>query len=254
MVPVRDTKIILIPFEVGIMPLLGVGAPPAVAAAGDDVLVNGVATTDSNFNDTTPVAGAGRDLLLWQRSGSGPDSISLQTSAAVPVVLSREMTDIAVVNSTTETDIFNFSVPANAMSTNRMLYLQILLHFLKNDAASITFTVRLYFGGTVIFADDQVFAGSSANTHGLSLNYYIGNQGATNDQSGGGYALRRVLVNPTTGIAGDVSSALIAGGPLVPADGVIDTTAAATLRATLQMSVASATADFTRKMAILTLN
>jgi hypothetical protein len=43
---------------------------------GDSVLVNAVPVVDANFNNTTPAAvGTGRNVF-FQRSGSGPDSVS----------------------------------------------------------------------------------------------------------------------------------------------------------------------------------
>lgn len=48
----------------------------AGGGGGDNVQVNGVAVIDANFNDTTPAAvGTGRNVF-FQRSGSGPDSVS----------------------------------------------------------------------------------------------------------------------------------------------------------------------------------
>src|SRR5207245_972419 len=59
--------------------LLGAGA-----ASGDNIQVNGVAVTDANFNDTVPAAAGGFTNVKWQRSGSGPDSISAFVPTSVP--------------------------------------------------------------------------------------------------------------------------------------------------------------------------
>jgi hypothetical protein len=68
----------------GIVPLSGGGTTAflradgtwVVPSSGDSVLVNAVAVTDANLNDTTPAAaGTGRNVF-FQRSGSGPDSVS----------------------------------------------------------------------------------------------------------------------------------------------------------------------------------
>lgn len=46
------------------------------AGGGDSVQVNGVAVTDVNLRDGTPAAPANALNVAWQRSGSGPDSVS----------------------------------------------------------------------------------------------------------------------------------------------------------------------------------
>lgn len=49
---------------------------PGGGGGGDSIQVNAVAVSDANFNDTTPAAvGTGRNVF-FQRSGSGPDSVS----------------------------------------------------------------------------------------------------------------------------------------------------------------------------------
>lgn len=221
----------------------------------DNVLINGVNVTDANFNDTTPVASAGRELMLWQRSGSGPDSISAQTSANVPVVLNRAMTDLTIVNTTTETTLYSFSVPANAMSTNRGIHVTVLADVLQNTLAS-TATFRVKFGGTTIFADATGSYANGAARRAWFFDFWIGNQNATNDQAGGGIYLPQditAVTAPTTGIAGDFSDSSTDGSPIIVADAAIDTTAAQTLGFTWQWTSAGAATEFRRRMAIATL-
>ncbi len=48
----------------------------ASGGGGDSIQVGGVAVTDANFNDSTPAAPTGGANVKWQRSGTGPDSVS----------------------------------------------------------------------------------------------------------------------------------------------------------------------------------
>lgn len=232
---------------------LGVYRPPEVAGgSGDSVLVNGAAVTDANFNDTTPAPSAGRANLLFDRSGSGPDLVRLMTPDSIPIVLDREMTDLSVVNSTTETDILTHSVPANAMGTNRALDALILMRGQINPLVDGQYTLRVYFGGTVIFEDVRLFT-SSTNTAAFYIRFLLGNQNATNDQIGAGFYGGLRETSPATGIAGNLANADWEGTPIISANSAIDTTVAQTFRITFQMDEAHATFSFNRKMAILML-
>lgn len=48
----------------------------SAAAGGDSISVNTVASTDAEFNDTTPAAPAGSVNVKWQQSGASPTSVS----------------------------------------------------------------------------------------------------------------------------------------------------------------------------------
>lgn len=58
---------------------LGLGAG---AGGGDNITIKTVAVTDADFNDTTPAAPGAAINVKWQRSGSGPDSVSAYVDAA----------------------------------------------------------------------------------------------------------------------------------------------------------------------------
>lgn len=55
---------------------------PTASAGGDDILVNSVACTDGNFNDSTPAAAGGGTNVTWQRAAASPDNISAYVIAA----------------------------------------------------------------------------------------------------------------------------------------------------------------------------
>ena len=66
-------------------------------------------------------------------------------------ILDRSTSTVDVVSTVTETTIYTFSVPANAMSTNRMLRLTMIGDVLNNDGTNRQFTVRIKFGATTMY-------------------------------------------------------------------------------------------------------
>lgn len=54
----------------------------AVIGSGDSIQVNAVAVTDANLNDSSPAAAGGGVNVKWQRTGTGPDSVSAYVQAA----------------------------------------------------------------------------------------------------------------------------------------------------------------------------
>ncbi len=54
----------------------------AAGGSGDSIQVNTVAVTDANLNDTTPAAPGDAVNGVWQRSGTGPDRVSVHLTGA----------------------------------------------------------------------------------------------------------------------------------------------------------------------------
>lgn len=50
---------------------------------GDSITIKTVAVTDADFNDTSPAAPAGDMNVKWQRTGTGPDSVSAYVDVSV---------------------------------------------------------------------------------------------------------------------------------------------------------------------------
>lgn len=169
---------------------------------------------------------------------------------AAPDVIDREITDLTVANTITETDIFTHSVAANSMGTTGMLMLNLVASLLDN--ATGVLTVRVKFGGTTIFQDDFVAFANSVDRHPIFMELWLANQGATNDQTGGGQINAGDPGGATTGI-GNLSGVIEAGSSVVFADSAIDTTTAQTFAVTVQWSAADANLSFIRRCAVLTL-
>jgi len=79
----------------------------------------------------------------WRLTGQSRPSTSV-------IVLDRDVTETEVVNTTTETTVYSFSVPANTLSTNRGLRLTLLGDHLNNSGSTTTPIVKVKYGATTI--------------------------------------------------------------------------------------------------------
>jgi len=81
---------------------------------GDNVQVNGVSATDANFNDTTPAAVAGVNVV-WGMTGTSPSSISAYAPAATPALVFSTIASAGTSTNLVRTDaqiaIFDGTIP-----------------------------------------------------------------------------------------------------------------------------------------------
>jgi len=61
--------------------------------------------------------------------------------------LDRDVTQAEVVDTTVETTVYTFTVPANTLSSNRLLHLILTGDYLNNSGSNKTLTIRVNFGG-----------------------------------------------------------------------------------------------------------
>lgn len=214
---------------------------------GDDILLTlaALATTKGDLLAATGAnatarlaAGANfRSLIADSSKGSGLDY------AGSTLTLDADVTEAEVVNTTTETTVYTFTVPANRLGTTRALRLSLIADTLANDGGTPSITVRVKFGGTVIGVYTEALS-STANRFAWRIEALIAMANATNAQ--------RSLVTYLRG-SGAVASA---GNPpasytSIPAHAVqvnnglaIDTTAAVELIVTVEWSAANANNSF----------
>lgn len=96
-------------------------------------------------------------------------------------VLDSAVASTTVGNTTDETTLYTFSIPANTLGTANALRLTLIGTILQNAAK--TLTLRLKYDDTVI-ATAVVVSSDSATTFPLKINAYLVAQGATNSQWG----------------------------------------------------------------------
>jgi hypothetical protein len=171
-------------------------------------------------------------------------------------VLARETTLLSIVSSTTETDIFNFTIPANAMGINRALRLTINWTRNNNSGAAETApTFRVYVGGTLRFQDASNAAASSANWVAGYTQLMLAMQNASNAMILSGIHRQSINTAPSTGI-GDIAGTADFGGEIGSATGTTftqDTTSNWILRVTWANGTNNAAVQFRRHYAVLEL-
>lgn len=133
--------------------------------------------------------------------------------------------NITVTNTTTETDVYSVTIPANTLGTAGLIYLHLVGKKIKNaGGVDSDMDMRVYFGGTLIAlipVPEVTVDSASGNT--LILDVYLAANGATNAQTA--HAKLAAQINQAAsaiGMAGDYGTA------------AIDTTASAILKVTWQ--------------------
>jgi hypothetical protein len=174
------------------------------------------------------------------------------------MILAREATLISIVSSVAETDIFNFTVPANAMGSNRMLRLTLLGDRLNNSGAAETApTFRVYTGGTVRYQDAGAALASSATRRVASMVLHFAMQNATDTMimSASAVYSGAAAAAATTGIGDFAGAGNTVQSFAIASDGTFtqDTTSNWALRVSWQNGTNAATVEFRRHYAVLEL-
>jgi hypothetical protein len=221
------------------------------ATTGQAMIWNGSSWAPGAYDPTRLAAGgavAGQ-VLGYTGTAWGPVSPTGLT------VIEAKTTAKVVNNTAVETDLFNgeFTVPANAMGTNKRCRLWAAGDMLQNQATTTGIRIRLKFGATTVI-DTGVGPSLSqqANRNGWVFYGEMMEVGATNAQM---WSFQFMLVGPSGNVGnsitqfavglGTFSSPVTAqGGPhwaIGVSNGLtaVDTTANQTLQLTVQNGVAS---------------
>ena len=121
-----------------------------------------------------------------------------------PVILDRDVTSQEVINTTTETTIYSFTVPANTLGSDRAIRLTLIGDHLKNIGGADTITIRIKFGATTIFSS-VLNTGASADRRAILIEFFLSANNATNAQVASTHYL--MGTNNTVGGAGTSISA-----------------------------------------------
>jgi len=225
------------------------GSVPAVVA-GDNITINTVAVTDANLSDTTPVAAAGTDLILWQRSGTGPDQVSGQTPTTIPKRIQNSRADVAISNSAAETTILSALIAADSLGSARGAVCLARGNFLNNTGATATIQVQVKFGATTLWNVVSAAIASNANQRPFYLHLELSNESSTSAQAVGGFLCIGGTGGATTG-EGPITSGSFFG--TFNGTAAESTTVDKTLVVTVTLSSASANLTFTMMSANFTL-
>jgi len=202
---------------------------------GDNVSVNGAACSDVDLDDDGVTADAGRVLVEWKTSGSGPTKVNCQTPASVPVVLDRE---ISTTINTSWTAALTHAVPAGSMGTNRTLRFTLSGYYRNWSGSAKNMYLRIKFGSTVMCEVTMPMGISSSAYRPITIKGNLANLNATNSQAVAAEVIFMVNTsNPTTGYGGATTSGFAVGALRGAASE--DTTAAVTLEVALYRADAS---------------
>lgn len=153
-------------------------------------------------------------------------------------ILTRLPAEVDVVNTAVATTIFTFSIPANAMSTDRMCRLTVLADYLNDTGVARDVTVNVSLGGVVLANVGGSAIAASASRYAASFRVEFGNRGAAASQMIATWIPDFSSVNRT--IQSQNTTA-------------VDTTIAQTLLVQVTHPVASASLSYRKRYAMLEL-
>lgn len=227
-----------------------------------DVIGSFGVTQYSEFAEiTVPAAATANKMRFFAEDTGGRSKPHYRDDATGDILLTgvidRATADLDIVNTTVETTLYSFAVPANALGTNGLLRFTVFGDYLNNSGAGETMTLRIKFGGTTLYQDVTGSIAAATARRPFRIVGEIGNKGATNVQFLVAHWELGAAGSATTGI-GDIGAGGATGeiGQHVVAsagDAAIDTTLAATLDITIAHSVASLSISMRRKYAVLEL-
>jgi hypothetical protein len=149
-------------------------------------------------------------------------------------LLDRNASNVTVSNSTTETTIYSYNVPAGLLGTTRGLRVRIRGTYTNNSGSNKTIRLRLKLGATTVLDKTSAAVATSATAANFFSTFIISNAGATNSQE----AAMQFLADRAGAIVGPI---------IMTGTAAVDTTSAQTLTITITHSAASASTTFVKE-------
>ena len=150
-------------------------------------------------------------------------------------IINRDVTETEVVNTTTQTSIYSFSVSADTFGTTKILRTTIRGEYFNNSGANKTLTWRIKLGATTMFAHTTGAIGTKTSTRSWSLIFDIAAINSDAIQKLVGVLFLDDGTSVTTGFGNIQGFEADAVGTL-GGDATEDTTGALTLDVTIQHS------------------
>lgn len=191
-------------------------------------------TVGEGFVKTSGVGNTG-----WQRIGN--------------LTVFQRATTTATINGTAaETTLWSFTVPGGALGANGMLAVRLSGSFVTTALAA-SYTMRIKFGATTIYADNSPSIVLSATPRGWLYDLRLFNRNSTGTQGGGGSVLIGGGGTATTG-TGSFGNQIAGGGPILFGACAENTANDLVFAITVQHSGASAGITTTRNTAYAAIN
>lgn len=124
---------------------------------------------------------AGTNITVTNAAGS----ITIAATGGSSV-LDRKTTVTSINTSTTETDMYTYSVPGGTFSTNKSIRVTFIADYLNNSGGASNFTVKVKYGATTVFSSGAISMAASATRDAVFGTFVISAFGATNAQKSSG--------------------------------------------------------------------
>lgn len=150
-----------------------------------------------------------------------------------------------VVNTTTETTFYSYTVPGGALGTDKRLRVDLILDFLNNTGSGQTFTLKVVFGATTMFVDTTGTLATNTARRPIRLSVWLSADGSASAQILNG-VLTVGATSAATGIGGlSSASTPLQGGTL---GGTAAESSASDLALELKVTLSSASSNLSLRM------
>lgn len=157
-----------------------------------------------------------------------------------PVVLSVDPVENDIVNTVTETNLFSYTVAANALGTTHALRVIISCDYFNNSAANRTVILKIIYGTTTMYQDTSDVIAILSSRRPVMIDFYFYPRNANNSQGVAGMISISNTGLATTGFGDLGTDEVLVETPFVGANASEDSTTSLVLKVTATHSVADA--------------
>lgn len=170
---------------------------------------------------------------------------------AAPTVLDIQAAELDIVNTSTETNLLLYTVPANTLGTTSALRVLIRGDYLNNSVATKSMIVKIIYGTTTIWDDTTKALAVSATRYPVTIDFILFPKNATDSQGVAGNIFIGTTGGATTGIGDLATDEINADTPLVGANASEDSTAAKDLKVTITHSAINVAVSMRRLYSLI---
>jgi hypothetical protein len=161
---------------------------------------------------------------------------------------------LILANSVAETDLLNTTIPGGLLGTRRVVRVTLAGDRISNGVAEAAGTLRVYLGGSVVYADAMLAVANNAARSPFRIELLIATVDATNLVAVDGLAYMHAPGGATTGIGNLGTDETAVFAPFAAASPVsLDTTQPIPIRITYQLGTANAGVDLRLHIALVEL-